>query len=104
GDIIEYIKSDVCTKLGSLNLFCHRLADSEGLNLLSLVSKTIDPHRVCSIVDVCPTNSVMKICEDKCQCCTNKVEIYQTKLAKFIEAIVASTRVLCDQVSGRDSV
>ncbi|CAF4491466.1 unnamed protein product, partial [Rotaria socialis] len=103
GDIIEYIKSDVCTKLGSLNLFCHRLADSEGLNLLSLVSKTIDPHRVCSIVDVCPTNPVMKICEDKCQCCTNKVEIYHTKLAKFMEAIVASTRVLCDQVSGRDS-
>ncbi|CAF3953583.1 unnamed protein product, partial [Rotaria sp. Silwood1] len=101
-NIIEYIKNDVCTKLGSLSVLCIQLTDSEGLNLLSLISKTIDPHRICSIIDVCPSNSVLKTCHDKCQCCTNKVEIYQRKLLKFTQAIVGSTRIMCDHVPGRD--
>ncbi|CAF1468938.1 unnamed protein product, partial [Rotaria sordida] len=102
-NIIEYIKNDVCTKLGSLSLLCTQLIDSEGLNLLNLIDKNIDPHRICSIIDVCPSNPVLKICHDKCQCCTNKIEIYQRKLSKFMQAIVASTRIMCDHVPGRDT-
>ncbi|CAF3317643.1 unnamed protein product, partial [Rotaria sp. Silwood2] len=101
-NIIEYIKSDVCTKLGSLSLLCTQLVDSEGLNLLDLISKSIDPHRVCSITDVCPSSSILKTCHDKCQCCTNKIEIYQRKLLKFVQAIVGSARIMCDHVPDRD--
>ncbi len=61
-------------------------------------------------------------CDDKCQCCTNKIEIYQKKLEKFMvkekeelfinkknpfflkRTIVASTRIMCDHVPGRDIV
>jgi hypothetical protein len=37
-----------------------QLADSEGLNLLNLVHKNLDPHRVCAIIDVCPSDMVLK--------------------------------------------
>jgi hypothetical protein len=34
--------------------------DSEGLNLLDLVNKNMDPHQICTIIDVCPSNIVFK--------------------------------------------
>ncbi|CAF1514559.1 unnamed protein product, partial [Adineta steineri] len=101
-EIIEYIKTDVCVKLGSLSSLCVQLVDSEGLNLFNQLSKTMDPHQICSIIDVCPSNLVLQNCHDKCQCCMNKIEIYQKELEKFMRAIVASTRIMCDYVPGRD--
>ncbi|CAF3915477.1 unnamed protein product [Adineta steineri] len=101
-EIIEYIKTDVCVKLGSLSSLCIQLVESEGLNLFNQLSKTIDPHQICSIIDVCPSAIVFENCHDKCQCCMNKIEIYQKELEKFMRAIVASTRIMCDYVPGRD--
>ena len=43
------------------NIFqCVQLVDSEGLNLLDLLQKKIDPHQVCSVIDVCPSNILVK--------------------------------------------
>ncbi len=34
--------------------------DSEAKNLFAVVTKNIDPHRVCSVLDVCSTTTAFK--------------------------------------------
>ncbi|UJR26420.1 hypothetical protein I4U23_007752 [Adineta vaga] len=102
-EIVEYLKDDVCHRLGSLSTLCIELAETEGLNLMNIIAKKMDPHQICTVLDVCPSSSAMTNCQDKCQCCINKVEIYQKQLEKFMRTIVASTRVMCDHVPGRDT-
>jgi hypothetical protein len=47
-------------KLSFVHFQCTQLVNSEGLNLLNLISKDMDPHRICTIIDVCPSNPVFK--------------------------------------------
>lgn len=101
-EILEFIKNDICKKHESLSSLCTRLVDSEGLNLLKVLSSKVDPHRICQIVDICPESFIFQNCQDQCQCCENRMEIYQKKLADFLKAMLASTRIMCDHVSGHD--
>jgi len=101
-EILEFIKTDICQKHGSLSSFCARLTDFEGLGLLTALSKNLDPHRVCQIVGICPQSFVSQNCQDQSQCCENQIEIYQTKLEEFLKAMVASTRTMCAHVIGRE--
>ena len=34
--------------------------DSEGENLFALITKDVDPHQVCNVIDVCPTTTAFE--------------------------------------------
>ncbi|CAF1319414.1 unnamed protein product [Adineta ricciae] len=97
--VIKYIKTDVCRKLGSLSALCDSLLDSEGANLFAAISKKVCPHKVCSIFDVCPKTTAFDNCNDKCECCVSKMENYQVRLASFLNTMVATTNALCKRMT-----
>jgi len=34
--------------------------NTEGAGLFNLISKDIDPHKVCSVIDICPTTKAFE--------------------------------------------
>ncbi|CAF3652448.1 unnamed protein product [Adineta steineri] len=97
-----YIKNEICARLGPLSKLCTQIIDSEGENLFTKISKTIDPHQVCSILNICPTTKSFENCNDKCECCVSKLEDYQIRLASFLQTMLTTARALCDRMIDAD--
>ncbi|CAF3355329.1 unnamed protein product [Rotaria socialis] len=102
-EIIVYIKNEICAKFGPLSKLCYNLVDSEGANLFSNIAKGVDPHRVCDVLNVCPTTKAFENCNDKCECCVAKIENYQVELAAFLQTMLSTTNFLCEQIPNSES-
>ncbi|CAF0857235.1 unnamed protein product, partial [Didymodactylos carnosus] len=93
--ILDYIKTDICKKLPSLDKLCERLINAEGPKILELLAGDIDPHKVCQIIGICPNDQTILACKDKCECCVDKVESYESKATSFIQSMVSSMKTFC---------
>ncbi|UJR26418.1 hypothetical protein I4U23_007750 [Adineta vaga] len=99
-EIIEYIKNEICSKLGSLSELCKKTMDTEGPALLAMISKDIDPKKACITMGICASNSAFENCNDKCECCMDKIEIHEVQVATFLRGMVESIKTLCQRMPG----
>ncbi|UJR22649.1 hypothetical protein I4U23_025689 [Adineta vaga] len=97
--VITYVRNDICSRLGSLSVLCHTLMESEGANLFAMISENVCPHKVCSILNVCPKTTSFDNCNGKCECCISKIENYQVRLASFLHTMLTTVNTLCDRMS-----
>ncbi|CAF1001411.1 unnamed protein product [Adineta ricciae] len=97
-EIIEYMKTEVCSKLGSLSEMCKRIMDAEGPGILAMIAKGIDPKKVCAEMGICVSSSLFENCNNKCECCMDKVEIHEVQVATFLRGTVESIKTLCQRM------
>jgi len=51
--------------------------------MIEMIANDIDPKKVCEILGICPKTSLFDNCNDKCECCVDKIESHQTQLTTF---------------------
>ncbi|CAF0969540.1 unnamed protein product [Rotaria sordida] len=102
-EVIVYIKNEICARLGPLSNLCNNVIDSEGASLFALIAKKIDPHKVCHVIDACPTTTAFENCNDKCECCVSKIENYQVQLATFLQTMLTTTNAICERIPDSES-
>ncbi|CAF3821446.1 unnamed protein product, partial [Rotaria sordida] len=101
-EIIQYIKVEICSKLGTFTELCNKAIETEGPAILTMISKDIDPKQACTIMGICSGSSAYENCNDKCECCMNEIEIHEVQIATFLRSIVENIKTLCQRMPGSD--
>ncbi|CAF1099474.1 unnamed protein product [Adineta steineri] len=101
-EIIKYIKDEICSKLGSLSVLCEKTMDTEGPSVLAMIAKDLDPKKACTTMGICSANGAFENCNDKCECCMNKIEIHEVQVTTFLRTMVESIKTLCQRMPGSD--
>ncbi|CAF3793085.1 unnamed protein product [Rotaria sp. Silwood1] len=101
-EIIQYIKVEVCSKLEAFTELCNKAIDAEGPAILTMISKDIDPKKACATMGICPESSAFENCNDKCECCLDKIEIHEVQITTFLRSIVENIKTLCQRMPKSD--
>ncbi|CAF4461506.1 unnamed protein product, partial [Adineta steineri] len=58
--------------------------DTEGPSVLAMIAKDLDPKKACTTMGICSANGAFENCNDKCECCMNKIEIHEVQVTTFL--------------------